>query len=71
MTACVPYKDSLFRRKIEKVNPHISSLEMPFKEAEFAIRASKGSFIAVHVKRGFTFARCVSELVDIKTSRLP
>jgi hypothetical protein len=56
MTACVSDKDSLCRRKIEKVNPHISSLEMPFKEAVLTIRASKGSFIAVHVKRGFTFA---------------
>jgi hypothetical protein len=48
MAASISDEDSPFRRKIEKVNPHIASLEMPFKQAVLTIRTSKCPFIAIH-----------------------
>jgi hypothetical protein len=71
MIACISHEDSFWLGEIKEVNSRVSPLQMPFKEAVLAIWTSKRSFIAVHIQRGFTFARCISQPVDIKIVRVP
>jgi hypothetical protein len=59
MIAHIPYEDSFSLGEIEEVNPRVSPFQVPFKEAVFAIWASKRPFLAVHIQRGLTFAGCM------------